>query len=198
VLWTGCQWKAVERAWFGVCSSSLHAYFQEWSKRGGFAAMMRVMAAFSQTQCGVGWTWQRIDSRSCSAPLGGQATGKNPTDRAKRGSTVDLLVDEHGAPLAVHGTGANEHDKWSADDWVLAIGLDRPDSEPHLCADRGYAYPDVHQFTVQQNYIPHIKPRRRRGEPPPADDGSAPGEAHYPARRWGVERTFGWLVKRRS
>jgi len=25
-----------------------------------------------------------------------------------------------------------------------------------------------------------------------------PGEKHYPARRWVVERTIGWLGKRRS
>lgn len=28
VLWTGCQWKAVHKDWFGVSSSVLHERFQ--------------------------------------------------------------------------------------------------------------------------------------------------------------------------
>ncbi len=28
VLWTGCQWKAIHRNWFGVCSSVVHERFQ--------------------------------------------------------------------------------------------------------------------------------------------------------------------------
>jgi putative transposase len=34
VLWTGCQWKAVHRDWFGVSSSVLHERFQTWCQRG--------------------------------------------------------------------------------------------------------------------------------------------------------------------
>ena len=32
VLWTGCQWKAVHRSWFGVCSSVIHDRFQRWQR----------------------------------------------------------------------------------------------------------------------------------------------------------------------
>jgi hypothetical protein len=62
----------------------------------------------------IGWKWQSLDSKSRPAPLGGTETGKNPTDRAKLGSKVHILVDQRGAPLAAHITGANQHDKWSA------------------------------------------------------------------------------------
>ncbi len=159
--------------------------------------MMQAMVELYGERAGIGWDWQSIDSRSCAAPLGGEATGKNPTDRAKLGSKVHLLVDEHGAPLAVHVTAANQHDKWSADDLVLAIVVERPPTEQHLCADKGYDFADVQQFVLQQHYVPHIKHRRRRGEPF-VPDCPIPGEARYPARRWVIERTFGWLVKRRS
>ncbi len=63
--------------------------------------------------------------------------------------------------------------------------------------DRGYDYDDVHQFVEQARYIAHIKHRCRRGEPP-LEDWPVPGETQFPARRWVVERTFGWLAKRRS
>ena len=124
------------------------------------------------------------------SPLGGTKTGKNPTDRAKLGSKVHLLVDERGTPLAIYITGANEHDKWSADDLIVHIVAKRPHSEQHFCADKGYDYEDVQVFVGLQNYIAHIKHRRRKNEPQ--------DECPIPARRWVVERTLSWLAKRRS
>jgi putative transposase len=37
----------------------------------------------------------------------------------------------------------------------------------------------------------------RRNEPP-EEECPIPGELRYPARRWVVERTLGWICKRRS
>lgn len=197
VLWTGCQWKAVHRDWFGVASSVLHERFQTWQQQGRFAKIMQVLVRFYARTRRIQWQWQAIDSRTSAAPLGGTATGKNPTDRAKRGSKIHLLVDQRGAPLAVQITGANQHDKCSVTSVVLAVVVRRPSQRQHLCADRGYDYADVHEFVLAAGYTPHIKHRRRRGEAP-APVGDVPGEAQFPARRWVVERTFSWLVKRRS
>jgi putative transposase len=200
VLWTGCQWKAVHKEWFGVSSSVIHERFQTWRKMGVFATMMREMVLYYQTEREIGWEWQSMDSKACPAPLGGEETGKNPTDRGKRGSKIHLLVDEQGIPLSLHVTGANEHDKWSADDLIVSIVVERPDprqGEQHLCADKGYDYEDVHQVVAQEQYVSHIKHRRRRNEPL-VDECPIPGELRYPARRWVVERTLGWLCKRRS
>jgi putative transposase len=200
VLWTGCQWKAVHKDWFGVCSSTLHARFQTWQQNGTFARMMQIMVRFYARQRTIKWHWQALDSKSCPAPLGGTATGRNPTDRGKQGSKIHLLVDQRGAPLAVYATSANCHDKWSAATLIISIVVPRPDPtavEQHLCMDRGYDYPDVHQFVELACYVAHIKHRRRRGEPA-LDSCPIPGETQYPARRWVVERTLGWLTKRRS
>ena len=200
VLWTGCQWKAVHKNWFGVSSSVIHERFQTWRKMGIFEAMIREMVQYYQTEREIGWEWQSIDSKSCPSPLGGEETGKNPTDRGKRGSKIHLLVDEKGAPLALHVTGANEHDKWSADDLIVSIVVERPDplqTVQHLCADKGYDFEDVHQVVAQEQYVSHIKHRRRRNEPL-VEECPIPGELRYPARRWVVERTLGWLCKRRS
>lgn len=200
VLWTGCQWKAVHKDWFGVSSSVLHQRFQSWQQDGLFARIMKDMVKFYNKRRKIKWKWQSIDSKSSPAPLGGSETGKNPTDRGKRGAKLHLLVDQCGAPLALHVTGANEHDKWSADDLIVSIVVRRPNpkkKKQHLCADRGYDYDDVHQYVAQEHYVAHIKHRRRRGEPI-AEDCPIPGETRYPARRWVVERTLGWLTKRRS
>ena len=198
VLWTGCQWKAIKREWFGVASSVLHERFQTWQANGLFEKIMRIMVKFYNKRRGIKWKWQAIDSKSCPSPLGGTQTGKNPTDRGKKGAKLHLLVDKRGAPLAVHITGANEHDKWSADELIISIVIPRPKGqEQHLCADKGYDYPDVHDFVEKERYIAHIKHRRRRGEPI-VEDCPIPGETQHPARRWVVERTLGWLTKRRS
>lgn len=195
VLWTGCQWKSIEKEWFHASSSVLHKRFQTWQANGLFELLFKKMVKFYARECQIGWKWQSVDSMMSPSPLGGSKTGKNPTDRAKLGSKVHLRVDERGAPLAVFITGANEHDKWSADDLIIHIVAKRPNSEQHFCADKGYDYEDVHVFVGLKNYIAHIKHRRRRNEP--KEDCPIPGEASFPTRRWVVERTFGWLSKRR-
>lgn len=199
-LWTGCQWKAIHRTWFGVCSSVIHERFQLWQQSGVFDAVLCTVVEFYAERQGIGWTWQSVDSKMSPAPLADNGCGRNPTDRGKQGSKIHLLVDERGAPLALHLTGANEHDKWSADDLITAIVVERPDpdeSEQHFCADKGYDYEDVHAAVDQAGYQPHIKHRRRRNEPK-LDECPVPGELAYPARRWVVERTFAWLNKRRA
>ena len=197
VLWTGCQWKAIDREWFHVSSSTLHERFQTWERAGLFDKLFEVMVRSYAKKKRIAWKWQSVDSKMVPAPLGGEKTGKNPTDRAKSGAKIHILVDEGGAPLAIHITGANEHDKWSVDDLVIHIVVKRPYSEQHLCADKGYDYEDVHQFVDNQSYQSHIKHRRRRNEPK-EDECPIPGEKSFPARRWVVERTLGWMAKRRS
>ena len=199
-LWTGCQWKAIHRTWFGVCSSVIHERFQRWQQSGVFDAILRTVVEFYAERQGIGWSWQSVDSKLSPAPLADDGCGRNPTDRGKQGSKIHLLVDERGAPLALHVTAANQHDKWSADDLIIAIVVERPDAtevEQHFCADKGYDYDDVHAVVEQAEYIPHIKHRRRRNEPKP-EQCPIPGELRYPARRWVVERTFAWLNKRRA
>ena len=183
-----------------MCSSTLHERFQTWQRQGIFEQVMRIMVQFYGKRRQVKWKWQAIDSKSCPSPLGGEQTGRNPTDRGKQGSKIHLLVDQRGAPLAVLITSANSHDKWSADDLIISIVVPRPDPadvRQHICLDRGYDYADVHEFVEQERYIAHIKHRRRRGQPP-IEQCPIPGETQVPARRWVVERTLGWLAKRRS
>ncbi len=199
-LWTGCQWKAIHRTWFGVCSSVIHERFQTWQKSGVFATILRRLVEYYAERQAIGWEWQSVDSKMVAAPLADDASGRNPTDRGKQGSKLHLLVDERGAPLALHVTAANEHDKWSADDLIISILIDRPDPAEvtqHFCADKGYDYEDVHAAVEQAHYVAHIKHRRRRNEPV-IEECPMPGELRYPARRWVVERTLGWLNKRRA
>jgi hypothetical protein len=116
----------------------------------------------------------RGQSRPCAAPLGGEKTGKNPTDRAKLGSKIHILVDQRGAPLASDISGVNQHDKWSVKNLVFHVAVKRPDSKQHFGADKGYDFDDVHHIVARAGYVVHIKRRHNRGEPAP-DSGSEPG-----------------------
>lgn len=196
VLWTGCQWKSIPTAWFGASSSVLHERFQTWGKQGVFEKMLRVMLRLYQRNCRIRWIWQSVDSRASPAPLGGGETGKNPTDRAKLGGKIHILVDQRGAPLSICVSGANQNDKWYVTALILGILAARPTGEQHFCADKAYDSWDVHLFVQTQGYTQHIKHRRRVNEP--KEPCSIPGETQYPPRRWVVERTLGWLVRRRS
>jgi putative transposase len=206
VLWTGCQWKAVHRDWFGVSSSVIHERFQRWTRMGIFEKLMKRMAEYyAKERDGVGWRWQAMDSKSCAAPLGGEKTGKSSTDRGKLGAKINLIdVDERGAPISLALTGANRHDKISAIDLIVSVVLKRPaHKEQHLCADKAYDATDVREFVSSKGYTAHIKvnPRRskgaqRSGDERPPNNGSS--KKIHPARRWIVERTISWLTKRRG
>ena len=199
VLWTGCQWKAVHCDWFGASSSVLHERFQTWQELGVFHRIMRKLVKYYAKRRNVKRKWQAIDSKACPVPLGGEDTGRNPTDRGKQGSKIHLLVDKRGASLAVFITGANRHDNTAAESVVISIVVERPDREQHLCVDKAYDAADFREFLVLEGITPHIK-RNPRGskdqDPEPSHAGL--GECAYPARRWVVERTLSWLAKRRS
>ena len=196
VLWTGCQWKAVHKNWFGVSASTVHARFQVWRKAGVFAKLMRRLVKVYGKKRKVKWKWQALDSKSCASPLGREDTGRNPADRGKRGSKIHLLVDKRGAPLSVVISGANRHDKTAAIDLIISIVVERPSKMQHLCADKAYDSTDIRKFVILEGYTPHIKLNKRNSKQNPEPQGL--GETTYPARRWVVERTLSWLTKRRS
>ena len=109
VLRTGIQWNALPRE-LGA-SSTVHDRFQEWATAGFFAALWRAGLAEYDELTGIAWEWQAVDGVMTKAPFGGDATGPNPTDRAKRGTKRSLLTDGAGIPLAVAGDGAHRPDK---------------------------------------------------------------------------------------
>jgi putative transposase len=88
VLRTGIQWNALPRQ-MGA-SSTVHDRYQEWERAGFFEELWRVGLAEYDDLEGIEWEWQALDGAMTKAPLGrgasGEATGKNPTDRAKMGT----------------------------------------------------------------------------------------------------------------
>jgi putative transposase len=192
-LRTGCQWKAIP-AEFGS-GSTCHRRFQEWQAVGLFEQVWAAQVRAYDQKCGIAWNWQVLDSALLPAPLGGDKTGKNPTDRAKLGSKRHVLVDRRGVPLALTISGANIPDYQCAEATLRHLVVRRSwrDHAGHLvvrhfCADKGYDYDEVRRVARRLGYCVHIAHRRRRGEPIPPPVTGRP----HPARRWVVERTNSW------
>lgn len=106
---TGCQWNALPRS-FGS-SSAIHARFQEYAALGIFKQLHKWGLLVYDEEKGIDWQWQSIDSSNTKAPLGGEETGRNPTDRGKSGTKRNLVFDGRGVPLALAISGANRHDQ---------------------------------------------------------------------------------------
>lgn len=91
--------------------------------------------------------------------------------------------------------GANVNDMQLLAATLDAIVVTRPKpSEPspqHLCLDKGYDNQTGEQAALAAGYLPHI---RRIGE----EKRDENREKRHPARRWVVERTFGWLNRCRG
>jgi putative transposase len=194
VLRTGCQWKAAPKTYGS--GSTLHRRFQEWEQAGIIRAIVQHMLHRYDRVHSIDWEWQAADTKLLPAPLGGDATGPNPTDRAKCGTKRHLLIDGNGAPLGLHLTGAHRHDMKGLAA-LLTSGLLVPRPKPtrrkrqHLCLDKAYDYPTIDQLVASLGYIAHIK---RRGK----DDRPGIGEPIEPPRRWKVERTISWINNMRK
>lgn len=81
---TGIQWNALNAT--GLCNSSTaHRRFQEWERAGVFHEIWRQGLLDYDEQIGIDWEWLACDGAMTKAPLGGEKTGPNPTDRAKKG-----------------------------------------------------------------------------------------------------------------
>jgi len=185
VLRTGCQWKAVPK---GLTSgSTLHRRFQAWVGVGVFRVLWKRLLREYDALRGIAWRWQALDSASTKAPLGGEATGPNPTDRGKCGTKRHVLSDRRGAPVAVQVTAANTHDMKALFDTLDHPVVPRPKPEPfrpqHVCLDKGYAYPEIERGVARRHYVLHMP---HRGE------AAFTGVRSHSPKRWVVERTHSW------
>lgn len=187
ILRTGCQWKALPRS-LGAPSTA-YDYFRRWEQAGVFATLWQQGLCAYDKKKGIEWKWQSVDGCMTKAPLGGEAVGPNPTDRAKSGTKRSLLTDGAGIPLAISVDGANRHDIKLLKNTLNGMMVERPDPDDtrqHLCLDKGYDYPDIHDLVVELGYVPHIT---GRGQEIIAKKTTP----RYRARRWVVERSHSWL-----
>ena len=204
VLRTGIQWNALPRE-MGA-SSTVHDRYQEWERLGFFEELWRAGLLEYDELEGIEWEWQAMDGAMTKAPLGrgasGEATGKNPTDRAKMGTKRSMLTDGAGIPLAVAVEGANRHDSRLLVATLEGLMVARPAGEEdpkgcpeqHLCLDAAYDSEEVRHELEARSYKPHISPAEEKKRSERKQARQHPGGR---ARRWVVERTHSWLNRSR-
>lgn len=189
ILRTGIQWRALPRA-FGVAPTTVHARFQQWRADGLFARLHAASLQAYDRAWGIDWLWLSADGGMTKAPLGGEATGPNPTDRGKGGTKRSLLTDARGEVLGFAVAGANRNDHLLLPETLDALAVPRPEPTPHnpqnVCLDKGYDYQSSRDALAERGYTAHI---RTRGEER-RDLRTIPG---YRPRRWVVERAHSWL-----
>ena len=189
VLRTGCQWKALDQT--ELCAgSTAHDRYQEWVEAGVFLKLWQAGVEQFDELKGIDWAWLSMDGAMTKAPLGGEDTGPNPTDRAKSGVKRSLLTEGHGVPLGLAVEGANRHDMKLVRPTVESIVVERPEpneEQPQgMCLDKGYDYQEVRDILVEFGFTAHI---RSRGE----EAKELIQEAGKRARRWVVERSHSWM-----
>jgi putative transposase len=180
---TGGQWRSLPRC-FGA-PSTVHARFQEWTRAGVFQRLWTQALLEYDAKRGLSWAWQSMDGTMTKAPLGGERTGPNPTDRGKLGVKRSLLTDGRGIPLAVFVAPANRND-CKLVEATLDARLVRPPRtvRQRMCLDKGYDFVEVDEVVVAYHFEVHTC---RRGQAPRRE------RLTDRARRWVVERTHSWM-----
>jgi putative transposase len=188
LLRTGCQWAEIPSK-YGP-KSTVYDRFREWQGADVFFKLWVNGLVRYDNKIGIDWKWISGDGSMTKAPLGGQATGPNPTDRAKKGTKRSILTDANGIPISIVVSGANRHDKILLPENLKSIVVPRPKptkkNKQHLLLDKGYDYPDIRDLVNTYQYVAHIK---SRGEETNLKK-HVPG---FRARRWVVERTHSWI-----
>lgn len=131
-----------------------------------------------------------VDATNIKAPLGGDKTGPNPTDRGKQGSKRSILIDGNGVPIGFTLAAANVHDSRLIFERIDSIQLKRPKTKirrtQHVHADKGYDQPKTWTRLKMRRYFPHICKKRRR-------DRRGRPVTNHDRYRWRVESTHSWL-----
>jgi transposase len=186
VLATGSRWEDVPPE-MGCSGRTAHRRLQRWEELGIWdhlhADLLRLLRQADRLDPDL----VIVDGVIVRAFGGGEATGPSPVDRSKKGSKHTLLVDRHGAPLAIRTAGANASDHTQ----IIPVVLEfphvggkpgRPTERPEaLYADRGYDSDATRWLLAWLGIEPHIARRK-------AAHGSGLGKV-----RWVVERTISWL-----
>jgi transposase len=83
ILRTGAQWNSLSSFGF-IPGSTAHGWFQRWRCAGVFHELWTMLLSEYDDEVGIDWSWLSLDGSMVKAPLGGDDTGPNPTDRGKK------------------------------------------------------------------------------------------------------------------
>ena len=120
----------------------------------------------------------------------GAHTGRNPTDRGKKGCKRHVLTDANGVPLVVQTGPANQRDDSKLEDLLEAFPVLTDGDEARtvhvqpreLLGDRGYGFAYLIAVVLLYGIMSRLSPR---GKDKPHGSGLG-------VQRYVVERTMSW------
>ena len=192
VLKTGIAWEDLPQEM--GCGSGMTCWrrLRDWHKAGVWRKLHERLLAELNAAEKIDWSRAAVDSRALRALGGGEKSGPSPVDRRRKGSKHHVIVDGRGTPLAATLTAGNQHDIKQLEPLVDAVPpirgkRGRPRRRPRsVYADRAYDSEPHRRGLRRRGIRPRIA-RRRSGH------GSGLGKI-----RWVVERTLGWLSRKRK
>lgn len=186
-LVTGCSWDVAGRLGKGS-ETTLRRRRDEWIAAGTFDRLVHEALRAYDRIVGLDLADVALDASLHKAPMGGEGTGPNPTDRGKSGWKWSLAADRNGIPVGWATDAASRNDVMLVAPTLDAVegrGLLAEIGTLHL--DRGYDNTRVRRECAERRLTDVVCSRRR-----PA--GQARVRTTVPlGMRWPVERTNSWL-----
>ena len=188
-LVTGCSWDVAGRI-SGAGETTLRRRRDEWLAAGVFDALVEEALAGYDRIIGLDLSECAVDGSQHKAPMGGDGTGPNPTDRGKSGWKWSLLTDRAGIPFGWAIDGANRNDVMlAAPTFDTAARRGLLDDIETLHLDRGYDNTRVAHACIERGLADVVCTKRR-----PRRRGRTTHRPRVPlGMRWPVERTNSWL-----
>jgi transposase len=186
-LVTGCSWDVAGRLGKGG-ETTLRRRRDEWVAAGAFQHLVEEAINAFDKVIGLDLSEVSVDGSLHKAPMGGEGTGPNPTDRGKTGWKWSIATDANGVPIGWVTEGANRNDSI-----LLAPTLDDVKERGLLAdietlwLDRGYDSELTRTRLVERGITDAMIAKKRKR-------GSAAVSKRQPmGLRWPVERTNSWL-----
>jgi transposase len=173
----GTPWRSLKATETMVSGSTLRRALERWARTGLLAQVHAMLVAMLR-----GDPTLILDSCSVRAKRGGDLTGPNPTDRAKKGTKYHVAVTGEGIPVACAATAANVNDTLVFERLFLAAFAVMARIAT-VFADKGYDAEDNRVLCRRFGAEPQIHKRRQ-------PSGSGLGR-----KRWPVERSNAWLLE---
>lgn len=186
-LVTGCSWDVAGRLGKGG-ETTLRRRRDEWVAVGAFEHLVEEAINAFDKVIGLDLSDVSVDGSLHKAPMGGEGTGPNPTDRGKTGWKWSIATDTNGVPIGWVTEGANRNDSI-----LLAPTLDAVKERGLLAdvetlwLDRGYDSELTRTRLTERGITDAMIAKKRK-------PGSATATKRQPmGLRWPVERTNSWL-----
>jgi putative transposase len=186
VLENGSKWRFLPSV-YGK-PTTVHGNFMRWVRNGTFKSVEERAKKFYLSNTRSVPAWYAIDTSSSKAPYANWA-GNNPTDRGKHGVKKSIIIDQHGAPLALAIGPANRHDSTFFEETLNALAHSKKDTLKVLAADSAFDAKKLRELARDSWLVLFAATNKRRRRD---------CEIRKPSLRWKVEASHSWLNNFRS